>query len=424
MKNLYVKALIGVFVLTGYTLQAQDQNVGIGTMRPDQSAVLDIQSVNKGLLIPRMSLEERNNIKNPANGLLIFQTDEKSGFYFYEATNWKPLTDTEAKSVAADPNDWSLSGNDVASTGKALATASSYIGTPAMVPINFKIGGVKSGVMEITNANTAYGFRALSSAPSGTFNIAFGANALRNLSSGQNNFGIGTSAMESKTSGSFNMALGTAAMIGNISGSRNTAIGNNAGQSNNGSDNLFIGYQAGQNETGSNYLYIANSNSSTPLLKGQYDAGVLKVNVKPQVGSNTSTLGFLAIGDFSDANFNSATKVPVAGNGYRLYVQDGVLTEKVKVALKSTTDWADYVFEPEYQKNMLSLEQVEAYAKENKHLPNVPSADEMATQGLDVGQTSKMFMEKIEELTLYMIELNKEVKALKAENEALKAKLK
>ena len=88
------------------------------------------------------------------------------------------------------------------------------------------------------------------------------------------------------------------------------------------------------------------------------------------------------------------------------------------MALKTTAHWADYVFEPSYK--LMSLDKVEAFTKENKHLPNVPSATEMANNGLDVSQTSKMFMEKIEELTLYMIEMNKEIKALKAENEKLK----
>jgi hypothetical protein len=69
---------------------------------------------------------------------------------------------------------------------------------------------------------------------------------------------------------------------------------------------------------------------------------------------------------------------------------------------------------------MMSLEEVEAFTIKNKHLPNVPSAEEMVKTGLDVSQTSKMFMEKIEELTLYMIEMNKEIKALKEENAKLK----
>ena len=65
---------------------------------------------------------------------------------------------------------------------------------------------------------------------------------------------------------------------------------------------------------------------------------------------------------------------------------------------------------------MMSLEDVEKFTIENKHLPNVPSAATMVENGLDVGQTSKMLMEKIEELTLYIIDLNKKIKALEAKN--------
>jgi hypothetical protein len=61
----------------------------------------------------------------------------------------------------------------------------------------------------------------------------------------------------------------------------------------------------------------------------------------------------------------------------------------------------------------MPLAEVEAFTKANKHLPNVPSAEEMVANGLDVAATNKMLMEKIEELTLYVIELNKEVQSLK-----------
>jgi hypothetical protein len=139
----------------------------------------------------------------------------------------------------------------------------------------------------------------------------------------------------------------------------------------------------------------------------------------------------LAIGDFTTATSASPGTggLPLPANigqasGYRLVVQDGILCEKVKVALRATgsTDWADYVFEPEYKAKMLSLEEVEKYINTNKHLPNVPSTAEVQKEGLDFHQTSRMFMEKIEELTLYMIDMKKEINALKEENESLKAK--
>lgn len=104
--------------------------------------------------------------------------------------------------------------------------------------------------------------------------------------------------------------------------------------------------------------------------------------------------------------------------GYKLYVEQGILTEKVKVAVAGSPAWADYVFAPNY--NLKPLSEVEAYVKENKHLPNVPSADELVKEGLDLGKMQATQMEKIEELTLYMIEMKKEIETLKKENQTLK----
>jgi hypothetical protein len=106
--------------------------------------------------------------------------------------------------------------------------------------------------------------------------------------------------------------------------------------------------------------------------------------------------------------------------GYKLYVAEGILTEKVKVALASSFAWADYVFADNY--NLKPLSEVETFIKANKHLPNIPSADELVKDGLDLGKMQSLQMEKIEELTLYMIEMKKEIESLKKENEVLKSK--
>lgn len=403
MRKIYTKIGIAL-ILSGssFASMAQISNVGIGTKSPDASAVLDIQSSEKGLLIPRMTKDARDNISNPAEGLIVYQTNDNSGFYYFSQSAWKPLTGTEANSVATlDVNGWALDGNAAATANKAAATAASFVGVPAGIPMNFKIGTFPAGLIETSNQgrNTTFGFAALNAkTASTTFNIALGYSALRNLNSGSQNFAIGASALESITSGSGNLALGTAALLSNLNGSRNTAIGNNAGFYTTGSDNVLIGNSAGFNETGSNKLYIANTNTATPLIYGDFSAK------------------YVTIGDVPVA------KRSAAGGGYNLLVKGGILTEKVKVALSSSADWADYVFEPSY--TLMPLEQVESYTIVNKHLPNVPSADEMAAGGLDVSETSKIFMEKIEELTLYLIDLNKEVKALKVENELLKSKIK
>jgi hypothetical protein len=106
--------------------------------------------------------------------------------------------------------------------------------------------------------------------------------------------------------------------------------------------------------------------------------------------------------------------------GYKLYVQTGILTEKVKVALTTTSDWADYVFEKDY--TLKSLEEVKAFIDVNKHLPGVPSAQELKDEGgFDLGKMDAKLLEKIEELTLYIIELDNVNKALTERLEKLEA---
>lgn len=79
---------------------------------------------------------------------------------------------------------------------------------------------------------------------------------------------------------------------------------------------------------------------------------------------------------------------------------------------------ADYVFDENY--DLKSLGEVEAYVKANKHLPGVPSAAEMKSEGMSVSEMSNLLLEKVEELTLHLIRVEKENQALKAEIEALK----
>lgn len=115
--------------------------------------------------------------------------------------------------------------------------------------------------------------------------------------------------------------------------------------------------------------------------------------------------------DNTDSKFCASA---FAGN-YRLYVNGGILTDKVKVAVYCSAQWADYVFDKDYK--LKPLNEVEDFVKANKHLPGVPSAEELVQKGgIDVNEMFAKQMEKIEELTLYVISLQKEIKQLKKEN--------
>jgi hypothetical protein len=98
--------------------------------------------------------------------------------------------------------------------------------------------------------------------------------------------------------------------------------------------------------------------------------------------------------------------VPMANTiGYKLAVNGNIISQKVKV---TQTGWADYVFDPAYP--LKSLEHVDSFISQYKHLPDVPSASEVEKDGIDLGDNQATLLRKIEELTLYMIDMNKKMK--------------
>jgi hypothetical protein len=92
----------------------------------------------------------------------------------------------------------------------------------------------------------------------------------------------------------------------------------------------------------------------------------------------------------------------------KLSVNGEVYAKRVKVTV-AQADWPDYVFAPEY--SLPSLAEVEKYIKSERHLPGVPSAEEVGKKGLDLGEMNRRLLEKVEELTMYLIEQQKQLKA-------------
>jgi hypothetical protein len=84
---------------------------------------------------------------------------------------------------------------------------------------------------------------------------------------------------------------------------------------------------------------------------------------------------------------------------------------------QKATPWADYVFEKTY--HLLPLDSLSAFIKTNNHLPGIPTGEEVRKNGIDLGATQAKLLEKIEQLTLYTIDLQKQVDSLKAENQKL-----
>ncbi len=106
----------------------------------------------------------------------------------------------------------------------------------------------------------------------------------------------------------------------------------------------------------------------------------------------------------ADGNVGIGTTTP----NERLSVNGNIRSKEIKV---ETANWPDYVFLPDYQ--LMPLNKVERFIKENGHLPEVPSAGEISEKGVEVGATQAVLLRKIEELTLHLIEIEKELKQQK-----------
>ncbi len=107
------------------------------------------------------------------------------------------------------------------------------------------------------------------------------------------------------------------------------------------------------------------------------------------------------------------TSIPV---GYSLSVDGKAIMEEIQVS--ASANWPDYVFSDTYQLN--SLSEVSTYIRENQHLPGIPTAEEVAENGIKLGEMNAKLLEKIEELTLYLIEQNEKIETVLKENKEMK----
>jgi trimeric autotransporter adhesin len=267
--------------------------------------------------------------------------------------------------------------------------------------------------------NVLLGMGAGHKVTSGMHNVCASNNAGANLTTGLGNNFIGYFSAAYLTTGNGNTVLGSwAATSQQFNGSGNVVIGSSAATTlTTGNNNTAVGASSSIGGAATNATAIgfsASAPNSNTMILGGTGANAVSVGIGTSAPyAKLTVIGDVVVGDGS-LTINKPT-------GYSMYVQKGILTEKVKVAVVNSTNWADYVFENHYK--LMPLSEVESFVKKEKHLPGVPSASELIKSGLDLGEMQAKQMEKIEELTLYMIELKKDVEKLKTENKDLKAKL-
>lgn len=133
------------------------------------------------------------------------------------------------------------------------------------------------------------------------------------------------------------------------------------------------------------------------------------------------TAGNVGIGTYSpNAKLHIASNVMIGSGypatGYLLSVNGKIMSEEVRVELDA--DWPDYVFKNSYR--LPSLSQVENFIRTNGHLSNMPSAKQVKVEGFELGEMNRKLLEKVEELTLYLIQQKKEIAVLQQEVKSLK----
>jgi len=301
--------------------------------------------------------------------------------------------------------------------------------------------------------NAAFGEHALYNNIGGSSNTAVGENALEENTSGIGNTVIGEDAGTRNTTGSGNVVIGQEALfsspLGVSTGDNNVIIGRYAAQSNtSGRLNVIIGKDAMLSSTSSNFNVImgvgagSDPDSRADAVAITTGDQITLIGYKTQVNSsaaqNATALGFRALADCDDclilggvSGVNSGTSVNV-GIGlnnpqYRLDVA-GDINFSGDIRKNGTIHHPDYVFETYFDNNnsfnkaysFMSLKEVDVFLKNNYHLPGVQSRDEVLENGWIVSENVRVNLEKIEELFLHTISLDKKVTELSEEKEILK----
>jgi len=357
--------------------------------------------------------------------------------------------------------------SSTATTGQKNVVIGSSSGTYLTSGVeNTFVGSFAGQTSSSGSSNTFVGANAGLYNSAGNFNTMLGYYAGLFSTNGSNNTYLGNYTGYYNT-GSDNTFVGGGAGgtlgFGSGSGSRNTNVGINSGSRNlKGNDNVYVGSGSGRNNiSGNKNIIIApNSNatsytSNNNVLLG-YNAQVgdnLESSVAIGINAKVSLSNAIVLGDYTNSSI--AVGIGTDSPQFPLDVR-GIINLRNKGTIKfshlinpnlrnGTTDqfltvnqhgetvlahyrlqiddanqWSDKVFESGYELKPLS--EVETYIKYYKHLPNVPSAEQVVKEGIDPVQINAKLLEKIEELTLYSVQQDKTIHQQSEELQVIKQK--
>ena len=201
-KLLSSQLLVVFFTVFSFIASAQSLSINTDGSTANASAMLDVKSTIKGMLIPRMTRSQRDAISSPATGLIIFQNaPDSTGLYYYNGTSWTwMLSNSNTDSLA-----WRTGGN------LGTVDANSFIGTRDNVPFNNRVNNQKAGKMDPILFNSFYGYQAGNTNSTGSNISIFGSGANVSSSSLTNSTAIGANTV---VSASNSLVLGNNANVG------------------------------------------------------------------------------------------------------------------------------------------------------------------------------------------------------------------
>jgi len=285
-------------------LKDQNDNVGIGISNPSTKLDVDgnINAYNFNTIgsNTKIGIDALNSITtggfNTATGFRALYSNTTGNYN--TATGWR-----------------SLYLNTIGTHNTATGYRALYSNTTGT--INTATGFQALYSNTAGSYNTAGGYNALYFNSTGIANTSIGFNSLYSNTTGRNNAAVGYASLYLNTTGEFNIGIGYEANSNNQTGSQNTIIGARAGKGSSMHDKsgcVFLGYNAGFYEMGSNKLYIENSNSSSPLIYGEFDNDILAVNGKVGIGTTTPSERLDV-----DGNIN----IPLSTSSEGIIMQDG-----------------------------------------------------------------------------------------------------
>lgn len=201
---------------------------------------------------------------------------------------------------------------------------------------------------------------------------------------------------------------GSMKLGGSVNGADNVRLSATMGMVDPESIGVYGQGGTGVKGVGSEYGLWGESTDGIAIVANSYNGnGLLAVATSPgkyagQFGGNVNVSGKLLIG---------TTNVSCTEQDYSLAVNGRIGAKELKIE-NSSCYWADYVFEEDYE--LMPIDELDCYIDEYGHLPNIPSQEEVENNGgMDVGEMQGLLLAKVEELTLYMLELKRENEELR-----------